>query len=1041
MTTEEYASVRATPELVGREKILQGIHEAIKDRSDRTHVFYITAPGGLGKTRLLDAVLRKLMVGENKGEWASGNILAASRLVDLYHMYTHSEEGLIADIITVLNHQGDHFSNYLQQHAELDRVKYDLSQNLRAVTQQRANMMNAFIDDFKKVGDKYEKVVLAFDTVENLVYETDRVQDALGLADEPIGVAGWLVKVFLPGIHNAVVLIAGRPESPQLETELRKLEEAGKIEYTHIELPAFSEAETLAYFDSVIEVARVENPYVAERLEKIPEETRRVVHYLSEGQPFLLSLFVDYLAYEDRLLHILDLPVDILKQQAFSEKGLQGEQAEFREAIVQGFQGIRRPLDEVIRTLAWTPKGMGAELLAWLLKRGRPTEEEIQQAREYIKSLRDPEFRLSFVKIREIDNLVFLQDEMYNLMRSLHRSSRLRYNLKKTYELIVQFYEEKIKEQANVVRGYQENMNKLVSSGSWKEFTEPQKARLMDEQQNLRVARARMQSFQVEYVYYSLQANYIKGIQAYYRLAEEAFQGNDIDLWLLLRDELLKFAKPRRSQENEADALKYIDGDIGVRWIRHNIANGQYERAQQQIEQFRRQCPDLLEEGSFADLGLKVWESWSLIYSGKESKRAESLLKSVLSLLEFNDLTDKFEPEFDEWRLKLLTAYAQDITGYLYRSRGNFARAAEYYRKNIIFWRELRVESEHANTLNNLAWSLAETGEFERAINYCEDGLFLRRNLGLRYPLALSLNALGIIEMRAGKPERARFRCEQALGIFRDLEQPRGIGLASHALAESLRRMTNIRDLLTNEQSMINLELAERYAKEAVGIFTDIVKEPLRLVEAYIELGCIYREMAWRTRSNNELVAKSKDAFDAAVHNAGVEFAYRAIDAQVNLAWLYYYLGNFKGAQKEIADVLEEIEEPYLFTKEHAPLETENTIPWNWVQLGKAYLLLGKIAFDNYEQANQQANIIEAREHLKTVAHDWTLAMAYNEKYGRDFSEVIGEYKVIYNSLTALKLEELQWVIESINNVYHTYFNAPILKTFELSISRYFGSF
>ena len=177
-------------------------------------------------------------------------------------------------------------------------------------------------------------------------------------------------------------------------------------------------------------------------------------------------------------------------------------------------------------------------------------------------------------------------------------------------------------------------------------------------------------------------------------------------------------------------------------------------------------------------------------------------------------------------------------------------------RKTFALWRELRVEFEHANTLNNLSWSLAETGDFQSAITYCDDGLTYASQIGTSLSVALSLNTLGLIETRNGQPERARFRCEQALGIFRDLEQPRGIGLACTALAESLRRMTGVPDLLTDEQALKNLELAEQYAKEAVGIFTDTVKERLRLVEAYIELGCVYREMARRKKSDKGAVAE-----------------------------------------------------------------------------------------------------------------------------------------------------------------------------------------
>lgn len=165
MMREEYASIRATPSLVGREDILSQIREAIQVQSPVPYVFYITAPGGWGKTRLVDAILKKFDTREG-GEWASPEILSASRLVDLYHTYTHSDEGLIDDIVKVLDAEnGSRFENYINQRAELDRVKHDLSQILRAVTQQRTKMMDAFVNDFNNTNSQFEKVVLAFDTL------------------------------------------------------------------------------------------------------------------------------------------------------------------------------------------------------------------------------------------------------------------------------------------------------------------------------------------------------------------------------------------------------------------------------------------------------------------------------------------------------------------------------------------------------------------------------------------------------------------------------------------------------------------------------------------------------------------------------------------------------------------------------------------------------------------------------------------------------------------------------------------------------------
>ncbi len=53
---ETYTSVRATPELVGREKELEQIENAIRD-TEHSYIIYITGQGGIGKTRLVKHVL------------------------------------------------------------------------------------------------------------------------------------------------------------------------------------------------------------------------------------------------------------------------------------------------------------------------------------------------------------------------------------------------------------------------------------------------------------------------------------------------------------------------------------------------------------------------------------------------------------------------------------------------------------------------------------------------------------------------------------------------------------------------------------------------------------------------------------------------------------------------------------------------------------------------------------------------------------------------------------------------------------------------
>ena len=78
---------------------------------------------------------------------------------------------------------------------------------------------DALIADLNlQVGAK--RLVLVFDTAEKLVYEITDVERVLGLTQEQLSIWRWLSGDFLPHLKNALVIIAGRPASQSLLTDL-----------------------------------------------------------------------------------------------------------------------------------------------------------------------------------------------------------------------------------------------------------------------------------------------------------------------------------------------------------------------------------------------------------------------------------------------------------------------------------------------------------------------------------------------------------------------------------------------------------------------------------------------------------------------------------------------------------------------------------------------------------------------------------------------------------------------------------------------------
>lgn len=1040
MAEMQYASARATTEFVGQTKVLNEIHQAITSPKKGTKIFYFAATGGTGKTRLLEEIVKRLQDQGEEG-WYDPQILAPENLIDFYHLHTHSEEGLIQELFSVLGQDGTLFKKYQEERNKFIKLQQDLKGAIRIIHEQRSKMKTAFIEDLNLLSKKSQKCVILFDTTETLVYETDKLMRALGLKENPFGVTGWLVNDFLSQIENAVIVIAGRPNKA-FERDLKSLGRKHNIEITTPELKNFSLDESLEYFDKIVITAENENPEVAARIKNIPADMKEVIHFITDGKPLLLALFIDYLAVSGELRS--DALISLQDAKKLSGTRNKQKREDLQKLLIEGFKEARRHKDDIIDALSWAPKGMGKELLAWFLKRDIPSEEDIENAKTELDEIRAQ--RLSFIKVRK-DDVVFLQDEMYAIYDQIH--AVLGPNTKaKNLRIILKYYKYKIKEVENKIKQLQEEniaqMGKFTSEK--REFS----TAYFEKLEEIYDAQTRLHNYKVEQVFYNLLLKPTKGFEQYFEYAEETILNNAPDLWLPLRDELLKYANNFEGNYDLVISglrLQDIESDIGIRWPAHYIELGDYDQALKLLDKFENKCADLL-NNPFTELNFLIRKARALLYSGKNLSDAEIILKSVDEKL--NSLSPE-DSTFEAWQKNLWQAYLHNDLGYLLRTRGLYREAVPEYRAALPFWRELRFEAQHANTLNNLAFALMESGEFQDSLAHCHDALHLRYKLGARHNIALSLNTLGLIETRNDQPERACRHIEQALTIFTDLGQDRGIGLAAHALAEANRRMTNVEQLLSDEEVMDNLQSAEAYALQAVEIFTNKRPESFRLAEALIELGCVYRELTRHIQKDNpkrkEMYLNSEKALREAEKRAGSEFAYRAVDALVNLGWLYYYYGE-KGKAEALLIAENErivgkyIPNEYLFTAEHNPIPEKNIqdlVPWFWVQMGKADLLLGKIHFDRYRDHIEAGEIEKAHMELREATRIWTLSLAYNRRYGEDYRDFNKGKQELYRELVELNIDEMKILKSSMLATHKNYHIPKELQSFRLFLKNRFG--
>jgi hypothetical protein len=1006
--------------MVNREDVLQEIHQALEDLSGANHIFYITGGGGYGKTKLLRTVLEKVQ----GGDWVSRKILAPEEPVDLYHISTRSQEGLAQQIARRMDTQRKNtFQLFEAKRKDFARKKYQIKGSYRDITEQREALMQAFLDDYELQCNTFDRILLALDTAETwrLLEDSDRFQQIQNQDYPRPGSYRWALHTLLPKIRKSVVLIAGRPhpEDPEKDILLQELRvlasQRQDIVFHPVPLQPFSLTDSLAYFDAVYDIARDNHLEVAALMDGIDVDMRQTIHHLTGGEPLLLAMTIDYLAQTRKVADLFQIDASEAQQRAGPDTPVNEARDAIQIALMEGIQAGNRPLDQVIEPLSWLRKGMNAAMLAWIETGDEPSAEELAQAEEKIRTLLDEKNRLTFIKIRPDDNRLFLHDELYDLYERIHRNySPLR--RKGVYNRLEKYYQHAIKEKRAEISALKlELLQKVLADlnaygeikiGAFEDLE------LMEKQ-------AAMEALLVEHVFYTFLWDPKEGFRRYILYAEEAFQSLDEEFWIELLDELKKFRNVRQVW-GYGPTEEELEGEIGVGWIRYAIMEMRYSDVLRQAALFEEKCPDLFHDSPLLAHRLNVWKGQAMVYlaESKDAMRdAERLLKQTISALSKQPVP---KDDFEDRLTRTAKAEAEVNLGYLYRTWGRFNEAIPPYRRALIEYRYLKNEAGQANTLNNLAWAEAEDGKFELALFHCNDGLKLRRKSSTSslYAVALSLNTRGLIKTRTANATDAEEDNKLALLIFKGLEELRGIGLANTALSEAIRRGVTDTDLDTPAKIRSRLLEAEGYAKEAVQIFEHTLKEPLRMAEALLELGCVYRELARFTSDDllqrNDWFDCGRTALERAAETAHNKFEYRAYDALVNLAFLYYYASRKKQAKDLFMNaVYAKIDPRYYFAPKKGIPRLVDQISWYWVQLGKGFSLLGRIAFDDYQQAKEDKDFMEAEKLLDEAVKNWFLSLEYNARYGKSFRDMTRSKARIYEGITTLNTDEQRRALQT----------------------------
>jgi len=980
-----------TKEIVGREKELQAIRQAILDQP-ATHVLVFRGPAGVGKTRLLEEV------GNPEGIFATDDLdFAWSGIVDLYHTDTHTNSGIERAIIEGIGRSApelqEYFEEYWDKRKEFEQLRKEMiaSRRLEAL---RAQLTDTFVKNYNEAATQ-RRIVLAFDTAELIQFESDVIQRVCQVEEEAIIVKTWLMDV-IPRMENTVVLLAGRGETEtqkklwvDLGSAFTQRAQKGRfILRKPFDLGSFTLRESLTYFNEVAAVARANGcEQDARAIEALPLEFRQIIHECVEGRPVRLGLAID-LAINGK--EIGDLFSPEVTWALIAPKVID----DFEELYV-GY-----PVGPILRYLAVARMGLDASLLHHLEPNW--SLEECQDRLNWMK-------RLSFVKTRSIErdgeggDLFFLHDEMYDLLDE-YRVYPNRQEFLGLYNKIAAYYGNQLNEPT--------------------------------------ISEEKKRDLKVKVIHYRLREDPRHGYEEYAKWAEFAIKAHQVGFDMRMRDESLRFHNtPANQRLSDLQGLSRdaIDRDCAVRWVKRYIAKAQYRRAIEVAETILSFGPEpycsilkkppkvistikgRLREDARRIFGVDDPLFWAhlltsygeaLLYYGAPEAQARQVLEKAVSLLETSGDEEK-EDSRRWWRIRIL-GRAYNRLGYLHRLARRYKMCVDFNHTALHYYRQLDIRDEMADTLNNAAYAYALLGDISRAEKLIDDALELRRALGQAYPLALTLNTRGLIHLLAGEPHRALPRCQEALGICQQLEDWRGQGLAYNALGLAYRTLGNLHRLGVYKfgQALDFYKKAEDVLRQAIRIFSVEAPERVRLVEAYEELGSVYRDWAillQGIKQEAEAAQRFEQAlekFEQAIKEAGDDWPVDRADAYEDMADVFALQDQLDRAEECLRTAETLVPTEYLLVEGQGFRDVSEPIEGFWQIMGKIHLARGhniSAPIRGLESLTDEQESV-----LLDAVEQYALAMAYFLKYSTHLRLHREAFRAVYERLKKYGIRRLE---------------------------------
>ncbi|MEM7537943.1 MAG: ATP-binding protein [Chloroflexota bacterium] len=954
-------------EFIYREQALDAMKEAI-EADQQTKIVAFTGSGGIGKTRLLEQAAVLVDVCASPSVFWAG-------IIDLYHVDLHNLLELNMSIIKQVDPTQTYFTTYRSQFARF-QTQMDAGVSREMLQRERSNLQHLFLAEYQ-VFAQSNRPVLAFDTLEKLSTEPHLIQTICNLHETQDTVYEWLTQV-IGNLPNTVILFAGRP-CPVLTTELANLypKPTGILQqFTLNEFQAPGKRRLLRlYFQNMPD------------FEADSERRERYINYLVDtvpGIPVQLALWAELYAQG-----FIDL----------SPETFEADSAHIQQAIMDALFDYTHERKRVFFFLALARKGLTADLLHHLEPHWNPKD---CQAR--LDEIR----HLSIVKTRQNTKEVFLHDALYELFDQCQPYPEQSYYC---YERLADYY-------------------RLDHDDGTRPYTAAENLRMI-----------------TNTLYYECHCNLQRGYQrAYLHWSEEAIKSFDQEWDTQLRSEIATFLNLSHDHPEgvQHPLTRFAQQDTLIRWIKRLVILACYEQAIASINLILQHGPSDYQQLKVAvsfkpqDITPAIQAQIAAICSEADDFFWGHLLAVYGEALSYTDMglptetmqtsihlleAQTLDPADDlYWLNGRILGRVYNTLGYLQTRRGHYANAIESYHAALQHYSAVDVFDEKADTLNNLAYLLALLGDLDHAKAYVTEALSIRKDLDKQFPLALSYNTRGLIySLQQVLFSWDRNDCEKALAIFCELNASRGQGLAYNALGYVLRKKAQLSKLgiCTPETALELYEEAVSFLQQAIKIFSpgtsatasggltaaETVNEPIRLWEAYNELGCVYRDWDKLLHERNQLgeaniklieatgfleqalavaTKKSTEENQSNEENKGQHY-----NLSLQAADTYDDLAEIAALQRDQAKFEAylnhcETEIPSEYTLDQSDLTTETPPNGNayWEIKGKVHMQRGRWALNNLEQdmGNDYTHSLN-RSNLQTTITHFVQAAEYFTRY------------------------------------------------------------